>query len=174
MVKCAECGFLAVRHRETRDLREAEGSYRDTGEIPRDLNRPKHLYEEVPLCFERLRIFDPQQCASVAGRQEELQGEIGPCVGFTEWHHGFTPKEHREMLDRERIVKRDDDIRKAIWVREDRRDAKAEQQHRDQMALLKGQHFMGIMFFGVFVIVATIAAAIIEGLLSRGTDLWPF
>jgi hypothetical protein len=104
MVKCSECGFLALRHLETRDLREAEGSYRDTGEIPRDLNRPKYLYEEVPLCFERLRMFDPKQCESAAGRQEVLQGEIGPCVGFTEWHHGFTPKEHREMLDRQRLL----------------------------------------------------------------------
>lgn len=103
MVKCAECGYLAVRHLETRDLREAEGDYRDTGEIPRDLNRPKHLYEEVPLCFERLRTFDPQQCTSAAARQEALQREIGPCVGFTKWDHGFTPKEHREAADREKF-----------------------------------------------------------------------
>jgi hypothetical protein len=99
MVKCADCGFLSVRHLETRELREAEGSYRETGEIPRDLNRPKQLYEDVPLCFGRLRSFDPAKCGSAADRRDALQMEIGSCVGFTEWHHGFTPKEHREMLD---------------------------------------------------------------------------
>ena len=173
MVKCADCGFLAVRHLETRDLREAEGSYRDTGEIPRDLNRPKHLYEEVPLCFERLRIFDPQRCTSAAERQEVVQEEIGHCVGFTEWHHGFTPKEHRELLDREYRLRRDEELRQQVWDREDTRDAAMRRQ-------LGEQHRTELLVFGLLatlaLTIASIAAAIVDGAVSRGWQpgWWPF
>jgi hypothetical protein len=101
MVKCAECGFLAVRLRQERILAEAEGNYRETGELPVEFpGKQYYVYEEVPLCFERLRQFSLHQCRSTVGRQEVLQQDIGPCVGFTEWRQGFTPKEHREMLDR--------------------------------------------------------------------------
>ena len=155
MVKCADCGYLAVRHLETRELREAEGNYRDTGEIPRDLNRPKHLYEEVPLCFEHLRIFDPQQCASAAGRQEALQAEIGPCVGFTEWHHGFTPKEHREMLDRRQMLEWQAGQEKARleWERAERA---ADRQVQKSIAKIAA---VGVAIAIIAIVVGTFATA---------------
>jgi len=160
MVKCAECGYLAVRHLETRELREAEGTYRDTGEIPRDLNRPKHLYAEVPLCFEHLRIFDPHQCASATGRQGVLQAEIGPCVGFTKWDLGFTPKEHREMLDRQRLLEwqaeREDDDRK--WH--------AKQREEDNR-IRRLELWTAVIIAGGFTVVGATIGAVLTAILTR-------
>jgi len=45
------------------------------------------------------------------------------CESFMEWRQGFTPKEHREMLDRERLLKwqaeREEEDRK--WREEQRK-----------------------------------------------------
>jgi hypothetical protein len=151
VVKCSDCGYLAVRHLETRELWEAEGGCRETGEIPPDLNRPKNLYDEVPLCFERLRFFDPEQCASPAGRKEAQQMEIGPCVGFVKWQHGFTPKEHREMLDRKELLKwqakREDDDRQ--W-------------RADQARGERTWRWIQVLVFGVMGAAVAIVAAVIQ------------
>jgi len=54
MVKCAECGFLAARNITTRELEEAEDTFREKGIPPNIIDddgrlRPKH--EQLPLCF---------------------------------------------------------------------------------------------------------------------------
>ena len=50
MVKCAECGFLAVREFDTRKLVEAEDWIRTWGE-ERPTGGPKKRYDDEPVCI---------------------------------------------------------------------------------------------------------------------------
>lgn len=53
-VKCANCGFLALRNQATRQLAEAEDSFRSTGQIPAAGSQHGIIigvYEKAPLCF---------------------------------------------------------------------------------------------------------------------------
>ena len=144
MVKCADCGLLALRNRITGQLDEAEESFRETGEMPQrrrpGVTMAQHAYEffeypyrSLPICFARAARLDKE----VAGVTEEFEQRIPEqtarehleryenvaqpkevatvvsrdrqCDEFTEWHQGFSPKEHREMLDRKLIVDREDE-----------------------------------------------------------------
>lgn len=109
MVMCHECGFLAVRHEKSRELVEMELDYRNTGEAPREIDSPKHpnIYGYgFPLCF--------KQAYSIGDEMKNEKGSLGEkirsviqrdrvCEYFTVWRQGFTPREHQEMLDRERM-----------------------------------------------------------------------
>ena len=55
--KCADCGFLAVRHRETRQLLDAEDKLRWAGEMPTPLDSRGYIYDEWPVCFVRAIDF---------------------------------------------------------------------------------------------------------------------
>jgi hypothetical protein len=176
MVRCADCGFLSLRHLETRELREAEGDYRNTGVIPRNITLPKHLYEERPLCFQQLVTFDPEQCKSPEDRLAAIQQERGDCRGFTEWKQGFMPKEHREMLDRQWMIEREDRRDKEMREREDLRDKETANRHKEQMKDLRGQHWRELIVFGGLIGLATVVAAILDGAISHGWEplWWPF
>jgi hypothetical protein len=112
VAKCAECGFLAVRHSETRKLEEAEKAFRERGTIPIvGMGRPYQRHESMPLCFmgsydlrdecnKRAKKGNPNQKTILEVIQEERQ-----CGSFTKWQLGFTPKEHKEMLDSEKMQK---------------------------------------------------------------------
>jgi hypothetical protein len=107
MVKCADCGFLAQRHVETRELRDAEGHYRKTGDIPRfhahgqvTSYLPGEQYEVVPICTERQIDF-----AEISGQTiEQAIQEERDCPQSRDWIPGVYPKELREMVDREKLL----------------------------------------------------------------------
>ena len=110
MVRCRDCGFLALRSIADRQLVEAEDHYRTTGEPAVD-RRGAPFYEDMPLCFKQ--AYDL--------RQEIVRG-LSPsttipyivsliltqrdCNGFTDWQQGFTPKEHQESLDQNKVESR--------------------------------------------------------------------
>lgn len=122
-VTCENCGFLALRNRFTGELDEAPQAYRWRAEIP-TLRDPQvsgvqsfpssfyhYPYTGVPICLVRAHPlhneFTDQERASeseifTALTKERNCAERGL---FTEWQQGFTPKEHREMLDRERMLR---------------------------------------------------------------------
>lgn len=142
MAKCAECGFLTLREKDTGKLREVDADYRVLGRVP-----PISGYEELhnyPICFAMAWELMPEveEAAQkqfedhsddwgkyvlvVITRERECSAKCG-ILGFTKYQQGFTPKEHKEMLDRqwmiEREDKRDTDIRE--WqVRESRSNRK--------------------------------------------------
>ena len=105
MVKCADCGFLALRSGRS-ELLEATASFRQSG-------TPEHLREldlyMQPLCFARafnlqaeIRELDQQRSETEPHRQSlAVIGLERPCKRYTEWQQGFTPKEHQEKLDRD-------------------------------------------------------------------------
>ena len=121
MVKCADCGFLALRDRNDGSLAEADSEYRITGSPmarerykagpiclmqAHDLNHAvREAYEECGKGMSTATTFtewylrgaDPDDLlitASVIGKER-------CCPEFTKWLQGSTPKEHREMLDRQ-------------------------------------------------------------------------
>jgi hypothetical protein len=119
MVKCSDCGFLAVRDMRSRQLVEMEQGYRIKGQSPQVIDFSPHfnIYDE-PRCF--VRAFDLREEVKKDTRQCSLQEKIlsvincnRNCKSFTKWHQGFTPKEHQEMIDRESMLKRQADIEDA-------------------------------------------------------------
>jgi hypothetical protein len=113
MVKCAECGFLATRRLWSHELVEAAAPYRDEGQQPTDpQNRNFYSCELVPVCAVQRRNFVErllrQGRTTQIGQDELTREEVRAalleeydCAQWTVWHQGFTPKEHREMLDRQ-------------------------------------------------------------------------
>lgn len=130
-VRCADCGFLALRKKEDRTICEAETEIRRTGQFPVSYGATSAVYESNPLCY-----------AAAAQLSEEVQGKTfltviqreRECPAFTVWRHGATPREHADRLHAERTEliaeerKRADEERAEARRREDRE----HQQRRDE------------------------------------------
>src|SRR5947209_1382096 len=101
MVRCADCGFLAVRNWQTRALAETESLMRHEGEAPPIFNTPgSAFYERTPICF--VRAWDlPEEAGALDNKAAFLRvvQHERVCAAYTPWQQGFTPREHREMLD---------------------------------------------------------------------------
>ena len=117
MVKCLDCGYLAARNVRTRLLDETEWATRLTGETIRSIHEP-------PLCFMR-NIFPLTEYISHNGEFDTESIRIAlqkerECIQWIEWTMGFTPKEHREMMDRKFMAemeeKRRGNDRKWHWI----------------------------------------------------------
>ena len=127
MVKCSECGFLALRNIETGDLDEAEEEFRTHGwrreysrshpaqitgtSFHREEELTRYVHEVLPICFARRCDFwavcteAAQAATSESTRSENIRLVINTerkCRSFVKWQQGFIPKEHREMIDWER------------------------------------------------------------------------
>ena len=119
MVKCTSCGFLAFRTQAFSELpvpylAEADQTTRDEG-----YNKQNAIYDIWPICFMRESGFMrersqfPRSSADVVEATKGMLKRDRECSEFTEWRQGFTPKEHREMLDRQWMMEREDDRRKS-------------------------------------------------------------
>ena len=127
MVKCSECGFLAIRRQEDGRIIDADATYRTEGfqAYQRDTTFP------TPNCYIREQPIHLEPFEG-AGTAVKLAGEapgliyLGNkegvdvtdqfvlsiihkeriCSGFTRWRgEGITPKEHREMQDRDNVLR---------------------------------------------------------------------
>lgn len=111
MVRCADCGFLAARNLNTRELDEAEESFRQDGTFPpindEKGHNPHAGWESAPVCFIQhydLREEIKQQGLNDKEKYSGVHSVINKdreCKSFTKWRQGSTPKEHREMMDRQ-------------------------------------------------------------------------
>jgi len=133
--RCADCGFLALRHKETRELHDAELPIRDGTAVHADIK----AYAWPPLCT-KLRAEFP-----TAGTSGVIQEER-ECSDFTQWQQGFTPKEHQEALDRQKQLdwqtKREDDDRQ--WRKQAREeDRKARRVDAWTVAIIAGIFALG-------------------------------
>ena len=95
MKTCKNCGFLALRDKHTRELGEADEGYRELLDL-------RSGPSPFPVCFVsavnlRFEIDAPTQEAIM---EVIVFKDRSDCPGWTPWQQGFTPKEHREMLDR--------------------------------------------------------------------------
>lgn len=104
MAKCSDCGFLAIRDRQTRELLEVEQVTRDTGK--REKISISSLLFDYPICL--TRAYDLNLEMGERPNAEKILAVIQKerlCNEFTEWHQGLTPKGHWEMVDREARLK---------------------------------------------------------------------
>jgi len=150
MAKCSECGFLASRGVHSRQLGETEQEIRLNGGSVIVLNtgKPFNLFEP-PICFMRSPDykaipFDLRVDKSAV--RSEIQRER-TCEYFTPRQQGFTPKEHRDMLDRQWMLER-----------EERRDREVKKWQGNQTIL-------ALIGMGIF----TILGAIIGALIAKGS-----
>jgi hypothetical protein len=97
MAKCVDCGFLSLRLRKGRALVEAEVDYREKGSRPSEGNTL--IYEDLPICF--VMAFDLASECKSADRNDliAVMKKERDCQSSTAWLQGFSPKEHREMLN---------------------------------------------------------------------------
>ncbi len=111
MVKCAECGYLAVRNVDSYHLDETGTDFREKGMVAlgRQVGRNQYqLHELQPLCFvQRYNLRSEIKSEFASGKNEvgcilQVISKERECGKFTAWQQGFTPKEHYEMLDRQR------------------------------------------------------------------------
>ncbi len=114
MVKCAGCGYLSVRIKVDSSLGEASVDFRERVEVAQgtdDKGGNQHpLHENIPLCFARCHylgdaVKDIKRRDNPFEEVKEIIQKDIDCEEFTEWQQGFTPKEHRETIDREKMLK---------------------------------------------------------------------
>ena len=106
MVKCSECGFLALRNRHTRLLVEVEIDMRTSGYFPAPIETGgKELYDRIPRCVAGVKEFYERR--GLDGKQFlEVISQERDCEHFYEWRQGFTPKEHMDMWMQELVTNR--------------------------------------------------------------------
>ena len=163
MAKCAECGLLALRHSETRELREMEADARNYGWVM--ASSPSafsgSIYDPVPVCAKGFRrfteagdyLYPPGLDRSPNQAFLDSIGREFPCPdeGFVQRVEGLTPREHQEMLDRKFMIER-----------EDRRDAEMRKREDDRDAEAKGRHVTDLWILGVLVAVATLLGSAMQ------------
>lgn len=162
MARCSECGFIAARVWEIGEFREIDDKRRDSGELKSGFGN----FDPIPICFVNcFNIKEEIEVLRKAAHDEWTQNSIGEwiqphweiyvkqvlntervCESFRDWQQGFTPKEHREMMDREKMQK---------WQME-REEADRKWRSKEQWQL--------VIVAGIF----TLLGAIIAWLLTRG------
>jgi hypothetical protein len=160
MAKCAECGFLAVRNVQTRQLEEMEEDYRRTGNSPQVWgDSPPYNMYEAPICF--LLVFDlPNEIAKQQGPLPEgiclVINEERTCEPFIKRRLGSTPKEHQEMIDRQALLK---------WQAE--REDKDRESRKEESKENRKWRFREFIV-AVLALAVIVAASIIGALIQRG------
>jgi hypothetical protein len=143
-VRCADCGFLAIKRRWSGEWVEAEESLREEGFIKYVAHEraPTVAFEIAPFCFDRAADLQEEIGPLDTGRATD--GSLNakraaavqlerPCGNFVQWEYGFSPKEHAEM----RIVQQQQEwhAKEAAAQREWQADEarKADVRHRESM-----------------------------------------
>lgn len=105
--RCHNCGFLAVWRTKDQELEEAPEFYRKNGELevlgadrttaPKCFIRKADLQKEV--------LSDPDSILTYGEAVKKCIQKDRACEAFTLWRQGFTPKEHRQMLLTEEMLR---------------------------------------------------------------------
>jgi hypothetical protein len=166
VVKCIDCGFLTLRNKHTGQLDEVDNDFRETGNPPRrqiykqvasnTVNRIETPCQHVPICFECVTDFrreigvpPPKAYGDYpANMVLEVISEPRSCDSFAVWQQGFTPKEHREMLDRQHHLE---------WQTE---------QEKERRNWESGQRWILAIIAGAFGILGAIVGALLNAWLG--------
>jgi hypothetical protein len=157
VVKCSECGFIAARNTQTRELEEIEYKSRQDGNIGRQryvlipicLAMATNIDEEVKKLREQPKYYEKQNeigetvWPTFPTLVKEILNQERECTFFTKWQQGFTPKEHREMIDRQAMLK---------W--------QTEREDIDKKWQIQQRWFM-VVVAGIFTIIGGVIGAII-------------
>lgn len=181
-VKCAECGFLALRDLRSRALYEAEEDFRNAAKIPPSTppGVPGVSFDNSPLCLMRKENFSRpvdsdgrSQLVRYSAATDEGKGDlleiiqrVRTCDGFTEWQCGFTPSEHEEMklLEEQRNWQREQERENRAWQAAE--SAKADTRHKENSDAAHAQHRRELIIMGGIVTCALVAAEIASGLIG--------
>jgi len=187
MVKCSECGFLALRDKANGLLVEVNDDYRVSGRIPEYITGYKE-YHNYPICFVMAYDLMPEVEQAVLKQTIDQSDDWGKYVlevitrerdcptkhdklGFTEYQQGFTPREHREMLDRKWLLdfqaKREQEDKQ--WREEQRRSDLQWREEQDKKA--EKRHRWDLIILGIVVTIIVSFATVASALIQRGSWL---
>ena len=194
MVKCVDCGFLSYRNLTDRSLVEAESQFRETGEVPQPSYPTRESMSEhtfgtgggfglAPICFARA-VNLPDE-AGISEKEGELITLNNPyvegilktiaagrrCSAFTPWQQGATPKDHREILDRQWMQEYQAEREDADKAFRQRLEDSAQVRHDEQINEVRRGLTKEIVVFGVGVTIILIIAQIAGAFIGRGSWL---
>lgn len=150
MVKCGECGFYSTRHAPSGSLTEVPYEWRvDKPDLRTGRDTP---YMYFPVCGVRAKRLHDETSERTATELWKIGKLERTCDRWTEWHIGFTPKEHREMLDRDRILDR-----------EERRDKEQRDWQRTESASNKRWRLAEFLVACVTAIILIVTVMVIRG-----------
>ncbi len=160
MVRCFDCGLLTYLNEE--GFHELYLGDRYLG------------IAFIPKCFAHVVNFDEEYRLSTKSNDlakfSEAINKERPCAisdtkyGFTPHYQGFSPKEHLEMIDRERQFRMEQEQRE--WIAEQRR-LDIEWRER-QERINKNNHRWDLIILGIVATLIVSAATIITAFISRG------
>jgi hypothetical protein len=111
MAKCSECGYLAIWNTLSRQLEETDHWIRTIGAPPPECHPPScfklsnNLWAESGLSTPSICLNDPEKICTTMQKERD-------CIQFVKWQPGYAPKEHQEMIDRERRDIFEQDVRR--------------------------------------------------------------
>lgn len=132
MVRCVDCGYLARRNNETGHLDETGNTFRLRGEGAKHHQSGAQIHEGFLLCFAAAHDLYGETYGVVALKVVEAMNRERACEAFTPWRQGYTPREHQEMLDREREREWQAAQKRADREWTERQDEKAAARERQQ------------------------------------------
>jgi hypothetical protein len=161
-VCCKDCGFLGVRSNSPgRELIEVDENFRSSGIVPH--SNGQNACDKFPICSAGAVDLSLERSANDANGVAELNSRKRNCDSFTNWIRGFSPKEHREMLETKLMLDfREHEAEKDRNWRETQ--ARADREWRaSEAAKASHRHIQQLLVMGFLMIVAQIFA----GWLSR-------
>ena len=164
-VRCVDCGYLAVRHFQTRQLVEVEPFMRDSGKHPDIPNSKVDTYDRFPICF--VRAWEIHIGSDTVDSDKFVEDIVTghECDKFTPWHQGHSPKEHWEMKFREeqkeqdRQQREEDKKRDRQWRQED---VKAAEDARKETNKRASRSMMIVVLCAVMALMGTIISTYIS------------
>jgi hypothetical protein len=172
--RCDTCGFLAMRFYHDAGLHEATQEFRELG---LDTNAEAAI-TRLPFCIVQAARLDkeieahhkstqaPNMSLGAPSIMAILQKKDRECREWTEWIPGFSPKEHLEMMNRERMQKWQEEREEADrkW-----RTEQEEKTRQWQERMAKGRLHVDIVVFAIGVTVILSASTIIAAFIERGS-----
>jgi hypothetical protein len=119
---------LALNHRQSGTLQEANLKFRETGWLPTNGDGTS-IFDAAPVCFMRAAHLKSIVNEKRSKPLHERLKEPLSCGYFTTWIQGDSPKEHREMI-RDGIIQRWQE-QQAAEQRKWAEDQAAKQEKRD-------------------------------------------
>lgn len=137
MVKCVECGFLAVRHLETQVLVGPGDNQRKTGAPPEGMELRANL-DITPVCAIGACELQEDVVGPIAAYAAKAMQKERECSLFTPWIPVLSPKEHLDMtvLERQKEWQRKCQEEDQRW-REDQADKQLIWQHQQHQTDLR-------------------------------------
>lgn len=173
MVRCADCGFLAARVLATRALVEAEPAMREDWLSALPPHKGDEVYATRPLCFAMAAdlgkeidqyLKETPGVTNQACYKTILHGNRR-CEQFTPWRQGFTPREHREMLDHKELLQAQAEqrVRDKQWQAEQREKDRQFQseQRKDDRRWQQAQNWWNRIFTIGGVVLGAILGAVL-------------